>query len=248
MSYSILIALITVAFIDSINPSAIAMTFVILSCESQKVLKSILYVLGIFASSMVIGIIACLILDHYGQPIISFFDFTKTTPEAFVDKTIVDMNPRFILSIFVSEVFFGILFIYLAIKNRKKSIVTKVRDFSQNNLFGAFKLGMVITGIEVSTGLPYLGAITTMHVNNFNWFFTIVTLILYNFIFVLPIVVIIISYYYFNNQLDVIIPIINNIIEKVLLFIKFYLVLFLGIIMTGVGLMGCYVSIDKLFT
>jgi hypothetical protein len=43
MNNSIFVGLMTVAFVDAINPSAIAMTIVILSSENQKILKAFVY-------------------------------------------------------------------------------------------------------------------------------------------------------------------------------------------------------------
>jgi Sap, sulfolipid-1-addressing protein len=240
MSYSIFVGLMTVAFIDAINPSAIAMTIVILSSDSQKILKAFLYTLGIFVSSLTIGLILSLLFQHYGEGLVSFFQFKPDFNTTVVDNFIDDTKPIYILLLFVVEVIFGIICIYFAIKNRKKSIVTKIKSYTDKNLYGAFKLGVVVTGIEVATGLPYIGAVTTMHVQQYNWLITTLILIAYNIVFVSPVIFLIILYKYFKPQFEAVTPVINKIIEAFVQLIKFYLLLLVGIMSTCVGLFGIY--------
>jgi cytochrome c biogenesis protein CcdA len=243
MSYSIFVGLMSVAFVDAINPTAIAMTIVILSSENQKILKAFLYCLGIFVTSLTIGLILSILFQYYGESLISNFQFNPELTQSTVDKYLDKTNPLYILFLFIGELIFGIICIYFALKNRNKSIVTKIKSYTDKNLLGAFKLGIVITGIEVATGLPYIGAITTMHVQEYNWFLTTMLLISYNIVFVSPVIFLIVLYKYFKTQFDAVTPVINKIIEAFAQLIKFYLLLLLGILSTCVGLLGVYAVI-----
>ncbi len=235
----------TIAMIDAINPSAIAMTIVILSSENQKILKALLYTLGIFLSSLTVGLILSIMFDYYGENLINFFDFKSNIKPEFVDKFITDTNPLNILYLFILEIMLGLGAIYLAVKNRKKSIVTKIKNYTDKNIFGALKLGIVVTGIEVSTGLPYIGAITTLHLKEYNWVTIIFTLIAYNFTFVLPILSLIILNKYFRTQFDIFSVTLIKVIELIIQFFKFYILLILGVISTFIGVLGVYTVLSK---
>jgi hypothetical protein len=239
MSLSFLFGILSIGFLDSLNPSSIAMTFVILGSEKQKILEATLYTLGIYTASFLIGVGFLLVFHFFGHNLQDLINFRSTFDlEEFIKKSVTESNHQHLLTFFGIELIAGPLIMYYAFKVRKKSVVTKIRKFTDSNLWSAFKLGILLNLIELTTSLPYFGVLTSMYINKINWPVSMVILLLYNVVYVLPTIGLVLIYIYFNDKFDSIILVVNKGIEVTIQFLRFVLLLLLGASSTLVGVMG----------
>jgi cytochrome c biogenesis protein CcdA len=114
----------------------------------------------------------------------------------------------------IAELIIGLILIIYTLKRGLKpnSENQNQKSIVETSIIGAFILGVVITGVEASTALPYLGAISTLYLNNASILSGIVILLIYNVIFVLPPTLILLSYIIFRKQFASFIPKVKNVV------------------------------------
>jgi cytochrome c biogenesis protein CcdA len=251
MSYSFLIALIGAAFWDSINPTAISMTFLILGSKKQKSLKTWLYTLGIFVTNFIFGFALLYILSNFSQDLKPIFEFRNNiNSETYIKEVIINAPQKYLLIYFISQLIIGPAILYFAIKNRKVDLKRKVSNFTDSGLWGAFKLGIILTFWELTSSAPYLAVLTGLSLNKVNWPISILTLMVYNFIFVLPIIILNGISIFFSSHFESVAPFVNKLIEvylKIIRFILFTLVVLIGSLMTFAGITGVYKITENAF-
>jgi cytochrome c biogenesis protein CcdA len=200
LSTTLIFTVLSIALLDSINPSAIAMTFVILTNKKNQVLKSALYTLGIYLTNLTLGVIVFCGYKYFGSGFKPDFSFVTE---------LFEKPPLWSL---IAELIIGLILIVYTLKRGLKpsSENQKPKSPAETSIIGAFILGVAITGVEASTALPYLGAISTLYLNNASIMAGIGILLIYNIIFVLPPTLILLSYIIFRKQFATFIPRVNK--------------------------------------
>ena len=158
----LLVAVFGLALIDSVNPSAIAVTLYLLLTGGSYTPKVLTYLAAVFCSYLLIGVLLMLGLD-------AIWDYLQS-PAAYAVQGVVG----------ALMLLYGIL----APSDRAEERTTRLpRSLGLGSIF---VLGVTITVVEFSSALPYLVAIailTNAELAAAQW---VPVLILYNLIFILP--------------------------------------------------------------
>jgi cytochrome c biogenesis protein CcdA len=222
MNIALITTLTTIALVDSINPSAIVMTLVLLSSGKNKVLKSLVYVTGIFVTYFAIGSVLLLAYNLFGS---SFkFDFNPLT-NFIIKPPLWSYYLQLILGCWI--VVYAVK--YFSKKSNNDSI--EPSKSQPKSLLAVFVLGMTITLVEASSALPYFGGISTIFVANLGLLNSLIFLTIYNLVFILPPLAIILIYCFNSNHFERIISRIKCLLQK-----YSYSVLKYGMIVIGAGL------------
>lgn len=172
MDFILPITVLGIAALDSINPSAILVTFWLLPRQNY-VQAIIAYVTGIFLTYLALGIILLL-------------GFSKIT-------SISDTSNN--LAFLMAELFIGIgLFVYSFFIKPSRNDSALKRLEGRTNLLALFMLGSLVTVIEFTTALPYVGAIGILASTNINIYQQLSLLLAYNLIFIMPPLIIMYAY------------------------------------------------------
>jgi hypothetical protein len=187
--------LIPIAILDSFNPSAIILTISMLA-SGTKIRNILLYVFGIFCTYFGIG--AVLVIGY------QFFGSGFKIDLSFV----VDYINKPPLWTILMELVAGVsLLIYTLIQSKKTSVIekkSKPKIIVQKSILSFFMLGVVITGVESTTALPYFGAISTLFLGNKGVFTNLVLLGIYNIFFILPALTLIRIRLYYKEKFDLV--------------------------------------------
>lgn len=219
-----------IALLDSLNPSAIALVIVILLSANNSILRSILYILGIFVTNFAIG---------FGVITLYVLSGISWKPDFSLIGNLV-VNPP--LWTFYAQLVIGLLLIIVPYFLRpKQSDITKQQQIPlenslENSLLSVFLLGVSITFVEFSTAFPYLGAISSLVTSGNNYITNISILLVYNFIFVLPPSCIVFIYWLKKSDFVLITSKIKDLLNK---YVKV-------VIKYGTILVGCGLCVDAL--
>ena len=165
-----------IAVVDSINPSALIVTFFLLT-QPRFATKILIYVSAIFLTYFLLGLALMLGLSVVGTALQSPFAYGLTGVLGLV------------------------LFIYAWIPRKPKTSHPNQRVRGQHPA-ALFGLGITVTVLELPTALPYLGAISIL--TTYKWAVEqwLPILALYNLIFVLPPLVLMLVYRTLGNRLE----------------------------------------------
>lgn len=219
-----------IALLDSLNPSAIALVIVILLSANNSILRSILYIFGIFVTNFAIG---------FGVITLYVLSGISWKPDFSLIGNLV-VNPP--LWTFYAQLVIGLLLIIVPYFLRpKQSDITKQQQIPlenslENSLLSVFLLGVSITFVEFSTAFPYLGAISSLVTSGNNYITNISILLVYNFIFVLPPSCIVFIYWLKKSDFVLITSKIKDLLNK---YVKV-------VIKYGTILVGCGLCVDAL--
>lgn len=153
--------LLGLALLDSLNPSALAVTIYLLLQGRSYVPKVLAYISAVFASYLVIGVLLMLGLG-------SLWEYVEG-PGAYAVQGVV-----------------GALLLGYAFMAPGKPRETETRTPHSRGLAALFLLGATVTVVEFSTAFPYLGAIAIMTNADLAPAQWLPVLVAYNAIFVLP--------------------------------------------------------------
>jgi cytochrome c biogenesis protein CcdA len=205
MNISLILTLISIAIVDSINPSAIVMTLVQLNGTKKVIANSLAYIFGIFCTYYTLGIVLIYLYSTVGS---NFnVDFTPLT--SFFEKP-----PNWA---YWSQLILGIATIIYAIKfyKRADNNSTNTNNKSaKSSIVSSFILGIIITGVEAGTAIPYFGAISALYIANVGMFQSVVLLFFYNLIFILPPLTIVALFVLFRSKFQSVIDSINQFTTK----------------------------------
>lgn len=140
---------------DSLNPSAIAQTLLFLGNEKRK-WKILIFTLAMFITNSVLGIAV-----YYGalSPLINGYNYLK---DLYPDLIFCPSIATGCLTILVG-ITFGILK-YLKQKRNKlnNEEIKENKHVKPISLISMFLMGMLFTGVELATALPYFGFLTSL--------------------------------------------------------------------------------------
>lgn len=176
----LLFSLFGLVVLDSLNPSALAVTIYLLLSGRPFAGKVLTYVAGVFSSYLALG---ALIMAGLG----SVQEYLES-PTAYALQGVIG----------------AVLFGYAVLapdKSRKRDVA--VRQPRSWNLGAIFLLGVTVTVVEFATAFPYLGAIALMTNAGLPLAQWLPILIVYNAIFVLPPLLLLASYSLLGSRLEV---------------------------------------------
>ncbi|MFD1123874.1 hypothetical protein ACFQ22_00660 [Lentilactobacillus raoultii] len=213
-----LFIIIGLASLDSLNPSAILMTYAILGfSKNYKKLRNLFsYAFGMMLTEFLIGSIAV-----FGM--LSIINHFLANDVQTIDKKLGQLWHSSI-SWWLLLGLSTIIFIILLKHSDNRNKVALIDKFSKNITDKGYYfvlLGIMITFVEFSTAMPYLGAISLLIALKQNFLLKTGYLGLYAFIYVLP-EILIIGLYFFKREM------INNLSQK-------YFMQFLNTVTTNAG-------------
>jgi cytochrome c biogenesis protein CcdA len=200
MNFSLILTLMSIAIVDSINPSAIVMTLVQLNGTKKVIPNSLAYILGIFCTYYTLGIVLIYLYNTVGSsfkvdfsPIASFF--VKPPNWAYWSQLVIG----------IATIVYAMIFYKRIDNNSTNNIKTAKTSF-----LSSFILGIIITGVEAGTAIPYFGAISALYIANLGMLQSIILLFFYNLIFILPPLTIVGLFVLFRSKFQTVIDSINQ--------------------------------------
>lgn len=165
MTTSLVLAVLGIALVDSVNPSALAMTsYLVVRPDPWRVIRA--YICGIFTLYFAAGLIVVLL---FGRAI-----------DRIVDRLTSPVIP------YAIEVVVGLAALVYAVRSPTAGNRTKPTAPATLTPRRAFGLGLTITAIEGTTALPYLGALGAISRAQVPPAGAVVLLLAYNLIFIAP--------------------------------------------------------------
>jgi cytochrome c biogenesis protein CcdA len=181
MSVALLGALLGLALVDCLNPSAIVVTLYLLTTKDY-VRKVLVYLLGVFCVYFGAGILLMLglgaLLANLGQ--------YANNPIVYAVQGIIG----------------ALMLLYGIFAPNKKGEATKPRLPQTQQLGAIFLLGVTISLIEFATALPYLGAIGLMTNAGLSVAQWLPLLLVYNLIFIAPPLILLGLYKMYGTRLE----------------------------------------------
>jgi cytochrome c biogenesis protein CcdA len=172
----LLVSVFGLALLDSINPSALAVTLYLLVSERSYAPRVLTYVAAVFVTYLAAGVLLLLGLD---------------TVWGYVDGPVAYA---------VQGIVGAVLLIYGIFAPSEKG-EAKTRVPSSRGFAAIFLLGVTVTAIEFSTAFPYLGAIALLTRADLAVEGWLPVLVAYNLLFVLPPLLLLASYRSFGPRL-----------------------------------------------
>jgi cytochrome c biogenesis protein CcdA len=207
MNFSLLASIFGIAVLDSVNPSAIVVTLAQLSGGKNVVTRCLFYILGIFLTYLIIGLVLYTLYFYFGS---SFqFDFGPA-------KNFIDQPPiwSYYLQILLGPCLVIYALYYFRPNSKKSKPKTPSSKSSKNSIITSFLLGVTVTGVESVTALPYFGAISTLYIANVNYAQGVLLLIVYNIIFISPPLFLVVIYKVFASRFASIVSNLGRIFSK----------------------------------
>jgi len=152
------------AVVDAINPSALAMTLILLT-HPQAIPRVLTYIGGILATYLVLGIVLML----------GFGAALRTLGTA--------LDHPFVLAV---QGLLGLGMLGYAVFAPAPTADRAPRESDRAGLIGMFLLGATVTAVELVTALPYFGAIAVMTAARLDIARWLPLLLVYNAIFIAP--------------------------------------------------------------
>ena len=163
-----LIALLGLALLDSINPSALAMTLYLVTTGARAG-RVLTYIAAVFVTYFTIGLGLMLGLGA----LLAMFQGVFETTAAYVVQAVIGAAM--------------LIYSFSPNKEAQDDAETKEAKAPRSQGFMAmFLLGVTITAAEFPTAFPYLGAIGILNSLNLSFLGWLPLLLVYNLIFVTP--------------------------------------------------------------
>lgn len=172
----LLVSVFGLALLDSVNPSALAVTLYLLATQRSSTPKVLAYVAAVFCTYLVAGALLMLGLDEAAG--------------------YVDGPFAYALQGVVGTALLAYAVFAPAERGEGKTRTPRSRGFA-----AVFLLGVTVTAIEFSTAFPYLGAIALLTRADLAVEGWLPVLVAYNVLFVLPPFLLLVSYRFFGARL-----------------------------------------------
>jgi cytochrome c biogenesis protein CcdA len=177
----VILPVLGLAVVDAINPSALVATLYLLS-QPRATPKVLVYMGAVFLTYFTVG---CVLMLGLGA-ITGAAGNALKSPFAYVAQGLLG----------------AALLLYSFIPNAKQAATQSERPPSAENFGALFLLGISVTGVEMVTALPYLGAVgilTNAQLTAAQW---LPILLIYNLIFVLPPLTLLAIHHFFSSWLE----------------------------------------------
>jgi len=170
------------AITDSMNPSVIAVTLgIVLSGAEKKNRLALAYILSVFITYLMIGILLTIGLQIFFHQI---SEFTNSKEANYIQAAIG-----------------AIMFIWSWIPPKEKK-QSEYPFLANGGMLKMVLLGITVTIVELITAVPYLGAIVLLQQANIFFGVKIALLIPYNVIMILPPLMILFGYNLNKNRFE----------------------------------------------
>ena len=238
--FKLLSLLFIIAILDSVNPSAIAVTLIQLTRPRRPIVQALAYILGIFITYFIFGIVLLLGYKYFVDSIKLDFSFFNNFANQFPSW------PQF-LQIFIGSILiiYSLFFFTQKVENSSESTYKPDSQTHHNLALKSFALGITITGVEAGTAIPYFGAISTIYFYNLSTFYNFLLIFLYCLLFVLPPLAIVGVYILFRGKFESTNKLVHNFLRYYARPILKYSLVFVGVLLIFSGLL--YISEIKLF-
>ncbi|CAN5567548.1 hypothetical protein BH24ACT20_BH24ACT20_09650 [soil metagenome] len=175
----LLFSLFGLALLDSINPSALAVTIYLLLTGRPFAVKVLTYVGAVFSSYIVLGVLIMLGLGS----VRGYLD----SPVAYVAQGVIGAT---------------LLAYAVFAPSKPRREVRAERQPRSLSLGAIYLLGVTVTVVEFSTAFPYLGAVALMTKAGLPVVQWLPILFVYNVVFVLPPLLLLASYSLFGERME----------------------------------------------
>ncbi len=175
---ALLLSLFGLAVLDSLNPSALAVTIYLLLSGGPFAGKVLIYLFAVFSSYLSLGV---LIMLGFG-PVAGYLE----SPAAYAVQGVIGS---------------ALLGYALLAPDKPRNEKKAVRRPSSRGFGAMFVLGVTVTVVEFSTAFPYFGAIALMTNAGLPVMEWLPILVAYNCIFVLPPLLLLASYSVFGERM-----------------------------------------------
>ena len=164
MNPTLVVGLLGIAAVDSLNPSALVVTTLLLAGQNPY-RRALAYVTGISLTYFCVGVA---VLVGAGDVLTSAVESLRRPAIGFGIEAVL-----------------GALLVAVGLRRARPREERSPR-LRGSSVPAAFVTGMTVTAVESTTALPYIGALTALARANLSLGATLVALALYNVVFVLP--------------------------------------------------------------
>ena len=176
-----LLALLGLALLDSLNPSALAMTLYLVTTGAQAS-RVLTYIAAVFITYFTVGLLLLLGLTS----LLSTFQGALESTAAYIVQAVI-----------------GAAMLIYSFSPNKRGEAEAVTKAPRSQGFAAmFLLGVTITTVEFPTAFPYLGAIGILDSLRLPFLGWLLLLLGYNLIFVVPPLLLFGTYRLFGNRYE----------------------------------------------
>lgn len=179
---SILLYILFVGLIDSLNPFSIGLQIVLLS-QTNKKYDTIYYILGTFVTYFIGGILIFFGVDYF---ISNYLDYIFTT-----------QNPI----IYVVESILTFLLIFFVVKTLLNKQIQNEKEIKSVKPIILFSLGAVGTIFDIPTSISYIAFLSKMITMDYSIAKVIPYLLIYNFVYLFPMIAIQIVYLFYREKI-----------------------------------------------
>lgn len=176
-----LLSLLALALVDSINPSAIAITLYLLSRGGKAVTQVAVYLAAIFLTYLTLGTVLMLGMD-------ALLPSLRTAGGGKLE--------------FLVEGAIGLAMLLYAIRAPRADKRPPRGEPSASSYIAVALLGVTVTAVELVTAVPYFGAIALLATANLPMAGWLPILVVYNGIFILPPTLLLLGQMVFGRRLD----------------------------------------------
>jgi cytochrome c biogenesis protein CcdA len=190
--HTLLISLVAVAALDSLNPTAISLQIYLLSTP-KPITRSVTFILGVFVTYWVAGLLAILGLRTLVISMIS--NANISFPEPYV---------------YMIQLLLGLALLIAGFSFKSSPQADRGKRPQKLTLGRTFLLGMAVTLFDFPTALPYLAAIEQIARAKLDLFSIMGVLGVYNLVFVFPQIMLLGIYVLFHQQSAILLHRINR--------------------------------------
>lgn len=165
MTLALAAGLLGIALVDSLNPSALVVTTLLLAGRDPY-RRSLAYIAGIASTYFLVGVAV----------VLGAADLLSSAVEALSWPPVG----------FGIEALLGLVLVVFGLRRRRQAQIEASPKIRGSGLLAAFLTGVTVTAVESTTALPYIGALTALVRADVSLGETLVALGVYNLVVVLP--------------------------------------------------------------
>lgn len=165
MTLALAAGLLGIALVDSLNPSALVVTTLLLAGR-HPFRRSLAYIAGIALTYFLLGVAV----------VLGAGDLLTSAVEALARPAVG----------FGVEAVLGAGLVAVGLRGRREATVVAAPEVRGTSLVAAFLTGVTVTAVESTTALPYIGALTALVRADVSFAEVLTALALYDLVFVAP--------------------------------------------------------------
>ena len=190
--HTLLVSLVAIAALDSLNPTAVALQIYLLTTP-KPIPRAIVFIFGVFFAYLVCGLLGILGVGRLMTTLFANLSFSLSE-----------------MYVYIIQAAIGIVLSVAGLMFNVSTSVDPAKRPQNLTVSRAFGLGLAVTIWEFPTALPYIAALEQIARAKLDLLPTIGVLLLYDSIFVLPLVIFVVIYIVFNQQSSILLHRINR--------------------------------------